>query len=195
MSFTTAAKNVMLDAIAGVTVSLHTDYPGTTGVNEVSGGAPAYARKAATFAAASGGTKSTSAGLTFDVPACTVRWVGLWVGGTFYGASPNGGTPAEFVADVTNDKILKASHGYANGQKLVFYAGTPPTGLTAGTIYYVVNASTNDFQVSASSGGAAVNITGLGATDCQLSPITEQVYAAQGTHTISAGNCTLGLPF
>lgn len=195
MSFTTAAKNVMLDSLTGLTVSLHTDYPGTTGVNEVTGGAPAYARQAATFAAASGGTKATSAGLTFDVPACTVRWFGLWNGGTFYGASPNGGTPAEFVADITNDKILKASHAFPNGQKLVFFAGTPPTGLTAGTIYYVVNASTNDFQVAASAGGAAINLTGLGATDCQLSPITEQVYAAQGTHTVSAGNCILGLPF
>lgn len=73
-------RHVGLDAIAAVStwVSLHTGDPSTTGANEVSGGSPAYARKQATWNAASGGARTLQADLTFDVPACTVAWVGLW---------------------------------------------------------------------------------------------------------------------
>ena len=37
-------------------ISVHTGSPGTTGASEATGGAPAYARKATTWGAASGGT-------------------------------------------------------------------------------------------------------------------------------------------
>jgi hypothetical protein len=91
MSLSTSGRNA---AAAGVTAlsgyaSLHTGDPGTTGANEVTGGSPAYARKAVTWAAASGGNVITSASVTFDVPAgTTIRDMGLWsalTGGTFYG--------------------------------------------------------------------------------------------------------------
>jgi hypothetical protein len=81
----------MLDALAAVAVyvSLHTGSPGTNGANEVSGGSPAYARKAMTWNAASGGGLDNSNAPVFDVPAgTTVSHFGLWSassGGTFYG--------------------------------------------------------------------------------------------------------------
>lgn len=84
-------KHVALDAVAAVAVfaSLHTATPDASGSNEVSGGSPAYARKAVTWAASAGGAKAHSNAPVFDVPAgTTVAFAGLWsagTAGTFYG--------------------------------------------------------------------------------------------------------------
>ena len=84
-------RNVGLNAIGavGLYVSLHTADPGTSGTSEVTGGSPAYARKAVTWAAASGGSMALNAGVTFDVPAgTTVTHFGVWsasTSGTYYG--------------------------------------------------------------------------------------------------------------
>lgn len=193
MSLVTAAKNTMLDALTVTALSLHSGFPGLTGANEISGGAPAYARKAVTFAAASGGSRTTSATVTFDVPATTVRWVGLWNGATYMGYAPNGGTPKEFVATPSTDIINCTAHGYADTQTIAFYNGTVPTGLTEGTVYFVRDATADTFKVAATSGGVAIDITGAGSTDCVVSAITQEVYAAQGTHDITSG--AIGLPF
>jgi hypothetical protein len=54
------------------------------------------------------------------------------------------------------------AHGLQNGQPVVFTTtGALPTGLTAGTTYYVINAATNTFQVAATVGGAAINTSGV----------------------------------
>jgi hypothetical protein len=70
-------------------LSLHTADPATTGTAEVTGGTPAYARKACTWGAAASGSKNLSASVTFDVPAgVTVSHFGTWsaaTAGTFYG--------------------------------------------------------------------------------------------------------------
>jgi hypothetical protein len=84
MPFSNTAKNLMLDRLdesqtGGAThISLHTADPGTTGANEATGGSPAYARKAATWAGASSGSKPLSAAVTFDVAAGTYTHYGLW---------------------------------------------------------------------------------------------------------------------
>ncbi len=63
-----------------VSGSLHTAAPGTTGASEVTGGSPAYARKALSWTAGTTG-KSTAARVTFDVPASTtVTHFGVWNG-------------------------------------------------------------------------------------------------------------------
>jgi hypothetical protein len=84
-------KNVMLDALGAVAVwaSLHTADPGAGGANEVTGGTPAYARKAITWNAAAAGVLDSSNQPVFDVPACTVAYVGFFsaaAAGTFYGS-------------------------------------------------------------------------------------------------------------
>lgn len=82
------AKNLMLDQLATVCLraALHSGDPGTENqaLNELSGGSPAYVRKAITWAAASGGTMDETTSPTFDVPAgATVSWVSFWnVAGT-----------------------------------------------------------------------------------------------------------------
>lgn len=73
----TTGKNVMLDALGTACgyLALYTDAAGTT---EVSGGTPAYARKAVTWNSASNGSKTTNGDVTFDIPAgTTVRAIGL----------------------------------------------------------------------------------------------------------------------
>ena len=88
MPYTTEGKNAMLDALAAIAthVGLHTADPSTGSPNEVTGGSPAYARKANTWNAAAGGSLDNSNAPVFDVPAgTTVTHVGFWTassGGT-----------------------------------------------------------------------------------------------------------------
>jgi hypothetical protein len=193
---TDTTANAMLDAITLDLASLHTAYS-ATGANEVTGGSPAYARKAITMAAASGRARASSSQPVFDVPASTtVRFIGLWTnaGTVFRGMFPNGGSEMGFQVDLTNNRILCEAHGLANDQNIVFIGGTPPTGLTEGTVYWVVGVTASDpdyFQVSATQGGAAIDITGQHAAACKVSKIVPETFAAQGTHTVTS--LSLGL--
>jgi hypothetical protein len=88
------AKNAMLTALGTVIAyaSLHTADPGTTGTSEVTGGSPAYARKAITWGTAATHAMAANGTLpVFDVPAgTTVTHLGFWSlasGGTFYGSA------------------------------------------------------------------------------------------------------------
>lgn len=82
--YDTTAKNVMLDQLATVLtrLALHTGDPGGANgaANEVTGGSPAYARKAIAWNAASGGSIDDSTnGAVFDVPAGTsVTYISGW---------------------------------------------------------------------------------------------------------------------
>jgi hypothetical protein len=91
MPYSILGKNLMLNALAPGFVSLHSADPGENGVNEISGGSPAYARKASTWNVASGGSMDNSNVPVFDVPAGgKVLYVGFWslvTGGVFYGAA------------------------------------------------------------------------------------------------------------
>lgn len=200
MRLSAAAKNLMLDAMDESVATgmkygaLHTAYSANGSANEVTGGSPAYARKAATWGAAAAGVKSLSASMVFDVPAGVVAWISFWdavTAGNFLGITPNGGTtPQAFVVpDIANDTLECVAHGFSNGQTVVVWAvpGDPlPTGLAEGTIYYVITATTDDLQLSASSGGAAINITAIGAGFLQR--IIVETFGAQGTHTVSAAS-------
>lgn len=78
------------------------------------------------------------------------------------------GTPSAYrtsatvtITIATPGVVTWTSHGLSNGQQVVFTTtGALPTGLTAGTAYFVVNATTNTFQVSATSGGSAIATSG-----------------------------------
>lgn len=89
-TFTPASKNIMLDALSVGALSLHSADPGVDGTaNELTGGSPAYARKAAVYAAAANGERVLSADVLFDVPpGAVVAYVGKWstTTGTFRGA-------------------------------------------------------------------------------------------------------------
>lgn len=74
---------------------------------------------------------------------------------------PMDGTVAT-VVDLTGDDFTFAGHGLANGDRVIYYngGGTSITGLTSGTMYFVVGVSGSVFQLSLTSGGAAINISG-----------------------------------
>jgi hypothetical protein len=67
----------------------------------------------------------------------------------------------------TTDKVNYNAHGFAAGTQVVFWEADPtsdtlPTEIEEGTTYYVVNPTTNDFQVSATEGGSAIDLSGAG---------------------------------
>ncbi len=52
-------------------------------------------------------------------------------------------------------------HGYGNGDSFQI-TGTPPTGFSTGTRYFVVSKASNTFQASATPGGTAINSSSTG---------------------------------
>lgn len=78
------------------------------------------------------------------------------------------GADCEEVATVTISNAEPAvvgwvAHGLPNGTPVVFTStGALPTGLTAGTTYYVVGASTDTFSVAATPGGTAIDTSSAG---------------------------------
>lgn len=196
--FTASANNLMLDALGSAVthLALHTAWS-ATGTNEVTGGSPAYARKAVTWAAAASSSKSMSGTVVFDVPgsSTTVAFVGLrtaLTAGTHHGMIPLGGTGyKEVQVDTTANTIISEGHGFANGDQVVFLGGTAPGGLTEGTIYWVRDVTTDTFAVAATSGGAAIDLTSDGGADVRVSKIVPETFANQGTYTVSALTLTL----
>lgn len=63
---------------------------------------------------------------------------------------------------VANPAVINwNAHGLSNGTAVTFTTtGSLPTGLTVGTTYYVVNATTNYFNVAATLGGTAIATSG-----------------------------------
>lgn len=199
MPLNDAGRNATVDGLAAVAgfASLHSGDPSTTGATELTGGSPAYARKAITYAAAASGQKSNSAALTFDIPAgTTVTHVGLFsalTAGTFYGWFPAGGfSPMGANIDAGTDVFTSYAHGLANGQQVVVYdqmAAGLPTGFTEGTTYFVVNSTTDTFQLSATSGGAPITVTT--SAEVVVQRVLPEVFAAQGQYQVAIGNLVL----
>lgn len=82
------------------------------------------------------------------------------------------------ITIATPGVVTLNAHGLVADDKIKFSStGTLPTGITAGTTYYVIatGLTTNSFQFSASQGGAAVNTTGT----------------QTGTHTLNFVNSDL----
>lgn len=69
----------------------------------------------------------------------------------------------------TGDLISDVAHGLENGDRVVFSGAGLAGGLVAGAVYYVVNKTTDNFQVSLTNGGTPVVIsTDSTAQDYQL---------------------------
>jgi hypothetical protein len=93
MPYSTVGKNAMLNALAALATraSLHSGDPGANGTaNELTGGTPAYARKAIAWNGADAGNINLNGTAVFDVPpAGVVLYVGFWntAGTAFYGSA------------------------------------------------------------------------------------------------------------
>ena len=189
MTWPVQSRNNMLNGQTYGQASLHTGFPGTTGANEVVGGAPAYGRKTVAMNTSTGGTRSLNAAVTFYVPAITVRFIGVWNGADFVGYAANGGaTPKNFMSSTINSQIHCVGHDYQDGQTVVFIWGTPPGGLTAGTTYFVRNRTAETFKVATTFEGATINFSSGPSDGCWMCAIREDVYAGPGTHGLDTAS-------
>lgn len=59
----------------------------------------------------------------------------------------------------TGDTVTLNSHGLSNGNQISFTSITSTTGISTNTLYFVVTATTNTFQVATSLGGSALPLT------------------------------------
>lgn len=105
-------------------------------------------------------------------------WDALTVGNLTDVIYLDGGDPIVFsCSDLAGDTIHAAAHGLVNDQRVrvetIPGAPTLPTGLAANTTYFVVGTATDTFQLSATQGGGAINITASGRGKLmRLTPIT-----------------------
>lgn len=95
------------------------------------------------------------------------------------------GTGINCTVDHTIDQFTAASHGLNNNQVLYFGASVVPSGMATLTKYYVVNKSTNTFQISSTLGGSALPLSSNG-----TSVVAYQTFIAdvRGTTLVGADN-------
>jgi hypothetical protein len=164
------------DFVAPTTVylALHTGDPGITGANEVTGGS--YARQTITFAADGGTGTSLNTGTTDfasmpAVPAPGVVAFSLWddpTAGHCLWTGWAGSVIGSFTAPAATPGVITSkAHGRSAGDQVVFEARDGvalPVGLSAGTIYFVIagGLATDAFEISATSGGSAINLSASG---------------------------------
>lgn len=200
MPLSTNARNRIAASIGGAVVglpvthlSLHSAFPGDTGAFEISGGSPAYARKSVTWNAVSNGILSQQGSVTFDVPAGTVGFIGMWTAstaGTWMGGVPaNGGTVYGFGVGRAGSSILSPAHGLANGDT-VYLEPSPslPAGYTAETAYVVSVVDADQFHLTLS--GVTVSPTTSAALLWQR--YVADTYASQGTMSVSGLAVNMG---
>lgn len=94
--------------------------------------------------------------------------VGIWFRGTNRPSTkfifhPGIQSPARvfksFTADNSTDVITCTAHGYLDGDMIIHLAGDLPAPLVANNIYYVRDKTTNTYKITATSGGAAIDLT------------------------------------
>lgn len=88
-------------------------------------------------------------------------------GGTCYLTGPLSSEKAKAFTldDATADTIELPGHGYSDTNRVLLeqFAGVSlPGGLTKDVVYFVRDATTDDFKLAATSGGAAIAITSIG---------------------------------
>ena len=99
-----------------------------------------------------------------------------------------GTTTTTATVSLANDTFAIAAHGLTAGTPVRFTATTLPTGITAGTTYYVINEglTTGVFKVSATLNGSAVNL------GTQVTAGTLTVNSTADTFTATAHGLTAG---
>jgi hypothetical protein len=182
-----------------VFVSLHSANPGETGANEVTGGS--YVRQQAATTR-TGSAITNDAILSFSgMPAGDVVAWGIWdlstAGVCFWTGwfGTVGRVGVVEAADLAGNDITSPAHGFANDDRVIMEqieAETTPTGLTAGTIYWVTGAPTADtFQLSTTQDGGAVDITAVGVAMFRKVVVT--TLGAGNTFQIAAGDLDIFL--
>jgi len=155
MPYMTAAKNVMLDALAnGRSPALQITHVGVL---------RADAGKAVTGAASTDVFTSTAHGYS-NGDLVVLADGGKSVTGT-----------------ASTDVLSSTAHGYSNGDVVMLSGLTGGAGLSTTVRYYVIGASTDRFQLSLTAGGSAVDFT----TDMSAGTVTRVSTLASGAGLVA----------
>jgi hypothetical protein len=101
---------------------------------------------------------------------------------TTYNLATTLGQSQQATFATATPSIFSVAAAPTNGQ-VVYLTGTIPSALTAGTNYFVVNRTTTSFQVSLTSGGAAIAFTGSGSCTATWQSIVATSGSQSGVHT------------
>lgn len=102
------------------------------------------------------------------------------------GAIPNEGRLALSV-DTTANTFALGDHSFATGDPVHFRAelgGSLPAPLVAGAVYYAIATTEDTFQVSATVGGAAIDLTTAGSEILVIAPLPIDQAIAYGARVI-----------
>ncbi len=117
--------------------------------------------------------------------------IGMFVRGTGISTAVN--TAVTFTD--TGDLVNKTAHGLVNGNIISFNSINTTTGISISTIYYVINATANTFQVSLTQGGTAIALTTNGSGDYNspvfITAITPNVNITVSLPNVAAVSGTL----
>ena len=109
---------------------------------------------AVSFSTSSGGALPT--GITANAPYYVIDRTS-----TTYKLGTSTGTAQTATITIATPGVVTVNSAPANNDLVIFSTnGALPTGLVAGTSYYVINRTSTTFQVSATYGGAAIATTG-----------------------------------
>jgi hypothetical protein len=181
-------------------LSLHTAPPGDGGLNEVTGGVPAYARKPLVLVAGAPGQVQLSGSATFDVPALTdVLFVGMWdaiTAGHFLGWLPAAGGNLQGVAsgDASTDVLTCAGHGLVDDDLVILVPAVGrllPSALAIDTVYHVINKTADTFQLATAQGGLPITLGLSGLAAFQRAQVVP--FVTQGSLTVSAASLAIGV--
>lgn len=190
----TAVANIADDAasspLTNLYLALHTADPGAGGNQTTSEAAySGYARVAVARSGSgftvSGSTVVLAAAATFpQAPVGAADVLKFWSVGTASSGTgkvlysgPIGSNLGAGTAVAATDTItIPGITGVAIGDQVAFdvpTGGTIPTGITAGTVYFVKTVSGNDITISTTSGGSTLDITAAGQVLAyRVTPIT-----------------------
>jgi hypothetical protein len=205
LPLTAAGRNALLNSgKAGFT---HVGALTALTPTEVAGGS--YARQAVTWQAAgtpgAGNTGNTTA-LAIPIPVATTPVaLGLYdavSAGNLLATSPYGsaGQPVAGVAtiDAATDLFLSKAHGLTTDDRVFFSTVNNeaiPTGIVVTTLYFVLAAglTADVFQVSTTSGGAALNVTVSG--ECSFFKTVPNLFSSAGNINLAINALLLDLNF
>lgn len=93
----------------------------------------------------------------------------------------NTGADTAATLQVTGDTVTIVGHGYLAGQQVRFRSITGTTGIAMETPYYAVNPTANTFQLAATVGGVAIDLTGVDGTGTLYTVADYLHYLSSGT--------------
>lgn len=172
------AAGLQNSAAAGsLYISLHTAEPGEAGDQTTNETAYTnYARVAVARSGAgwtvSGNSVSNAAAIAFalcGITGATITHFGVGTDASGAGkllySGPLGTVVQGPFTAKTDDTITIPGHTLAVNERVAFYpafGSSLPTGITEGTIYWVITVSGDDITISTTQGGGALNITAVG---------------------------------